>query len=1499
MKKRYLFLMALFSLTTLFTGRAFAADPPKSEYDRAMAAIEDDIYYITTTTEDGVKFYITTTGTLTTDKENEDAVFSISKVSGGGLYDIGLNINPGTGYHFSNTNLQNSKAILHPENGAFALTNENDRNDWERQVPFMNEEGKIAIRSCNVAYGESSWNDAGRTFWTYEVEDIELATPCYTYDPAYVWEFEAPEDQIRITNILNGIFNQYDECVYDSGEGESMNMGTDFGQHADIDSWNEFFALLMEVQELLDNKFLDPDYDLNSDPDAITLEYARNLERQADSLYQAILDSEVPYAIPQNGYYRIIAHNRYKSTYDESGFVDKAIAASYDKDHIGKAVYGTLRRDLANYLWKLTQVGDSIMIQNAGMGTYISSSLSDAGDNKVVMTQDIEDASCLMFDYAAFDYVEPDGIGDDKDIFAIRLNRSPRDPNGRYFHQMNHASAKDENSPWGTYGTDSGTEQELGFWRRTYDNDLTRADAWASEWFLEYVDDAEAEQIIDDFEIFKNHDVLVAENNALRAEVLAAMTTAKDVIRTGLIKTASQMSSPYSQNDLGTSRDGGDLSAGVLIDGDKSTYWHSAWQNTPEEPHYIQIADMEDMVDLCELYVCDRNTTSGNWPNEFTLYGSNDPEAEAEAWEEIAVMPLQTGASVENTIPFNSPTSYKYVRVTATNKDNYFWHAAELQIFTVRDNPNSQFAALGEIAEALESAYNDNMAIDDASLTTEDYEALLKAYKAFLAGMVDPTELRAALAAYKNVTKGVIEGTEPGQWKNTAVADEFDDLYAEIEAYDKAGRYNAAQNHKYAVMLKAMAKSVQEGANTVNADTWYRIMFPTEEMYTDYGFALTTPGGDSKIIDNPNMWGYYVTSGIRTDEIGTNDEGEEAPTGNYYLEFVGKDDVREGMSMYFANPDDIADPDVSMFRFVEREQETTDFSDLFKGVKENMLMALDMSQTFTRGDALITSAAQLSSNASDSSEGQHIEYLIDGSINTYWHSDYHKNTLAPGYIQVAFDEPVSGYIQVDVTRRQNASNGHIVRMYIVGSNDGENWTNVGYLETPFTNQNESVSSLPVYIDGSYSYLRFILTNRYGTDGGGNTEFDPFAQVSSADEYNSLWTYFHAAEFQIYPLTVDKALNASGNSLFNAFTAANKIIFKDATAEDVAAAVKAYRTYRDSFNSIEGKTILPNGAEKAAPQYAIQNKATGLFINCKDANNANNSLELVPSYFEITAPGFERSFLHAKRLDGTDCSYLHAQNFDHRFVTWNNTQVEYNSGLVIREAEAFDAKQLPDFSFYKDIKPGRIYGWCNSVTVTPTPTEECVAYTPLGQFTDEEEGTFLALKEIKTIPAGEPAFYIYGDTTVYDPEDDYVEPIAFTIPASEQPVVKGKMVNGVLGSLVNHTLEAHEIYFSGNHAVCIHSTGYYLAGPCVALDIDNCPQFDPYANDYDFAIALGQAAKDAADGVENVPAAIEKISQPGNVYSMDGKLLRSGATLNSLKALGRGMYILNGVKVVVK
>ena len=1498
MRKHYLLLMSLlFPLATMmFSGNAYAQTD--EEYEAALASITDGgTYYITTDVE-GLKYYMTNGGYLIASRE-EASMFTFNKKTGGSYKTYGFQLYSGGSYFSNPVNSSYTDDVITDDH-----INTSTRGDatWETQVFFL-KDGLYAIRACNCSYAESSWNHVGSSFWT-AIGDVAS----YDYTPQYIWSLEAPEDKDKIITVLQNIFTTYEEQVWDYGDGETMNIGTGFGQRSDVDTWTKFWTLLQYVNDTLD-KMLDPKSDYFSSPDAITLEQANQYRADADSMYQVILDSEVPYTV-EDGYYRIYAHNRYKSTFDESGFVDKAIAASFDKDHENKIVFSTLQKERANFLWKFTksESGDSILLQNAGMGTYISLA-SSIKEGKLVTTPDVSQAGYVMFDYA-YDgpqYVEPDGIGDDKDIFCIRFTQDPR-AGERYFHQNGHSSVRDDSSPWGNYGVDTGKEQEMGFWRRTWDYDNTRSDFNASEWFLEFVPAEEAEEIIANFEAYKNHDVLVVMNNELRAKVLETLTLAKDVIKTKLITSADQMSSPYSHNDqAGNGRDGGDLSAGVLIDGDPSTYWHSAWQNSPEGQHYIELSGMEYMIGDCEFYLQERAGAANDRPKQFRIVGSDNLKNPDEDWEEIAIIDIPNfAAGAESTVPFYVETAYPYVRVIGTDCDpsyRTFWHAAELQISTVRDNPNSQFALLGEVAEELESIYEANAATPDEDITPDMYQALLEAYKTFLSsGLVDPAELRAALAAYAKVTEAVVEGTNPGQWKDTQVAKDYDDLYAEVEAYDKAGKYNAAQNHKYAVMLKAMKKSVMEQANVIETDKWYRIMYPTEEMYDEYGFSKD--GGDktSLIEEQGTLFGTFVTIGKEVSEETTdlNEQGEEVTVTVNHIETLDAEDIRESNRMFFMGEDEIDYEDASEFRFVEREADAADYTSLFSEVKENMSMALDMSTTYTRGEALITDPKQLSSNANDKSEGLHIENLIDGNINTYWHSDYHKEFLEPGYIQVALNEPVSGLIQIDVTRRQNATNGHIVRMYIQGSNDAETWTNVGYIETPFTNQNESVTSQPVDLDGTYSYLRFTMTYRYGTDAGGNMEFDPFAKITSADEYNTLWTYFHAAEFQIYPVTLDKELDANGKALEQAFVTANKVILVDATAEDLAAAAQGYKAFKDEFNAQEGKAVLPNGADKAPSTYAIQNKATGLFINAKGGNSNDIYLKTIPTFFTYSAPGYQRSFLHGQNIDGTNCTYLHAGESNRRLCTWNANTPGSNSGLVICEVEE-EYEAPAEFTYYKDVKPGRIIDWCNSVSITPVDApEEAVAYAAVGQYTEEEDGAiFLALKALETIEAGQPALFIYGDTLDYDAEDDYVEPIKFSIPGDAEIVVKGAMTNGLIGTLVTTPLDPCLIYFDGNHAACPTEDQSLAVTPCSAiLDLDNCPQVDPNG-EYDFSICLGQAGTDAADGVKNIPTAIEKISQPGAVYSMDGKLLRTGATLNSLKSMGKGMYILNGVKVVVK
>ena len=1549
----------------MFTsGNANAADPDKALYEAALQAIPSGAYYITTEV-DGVKYYVTASGALeerTEFLETEDGLFTINQVDGGGYATIGWHINGANG-HFSNTTLTDNKANLHPGTHVFRLDTGNNRNDWESQVFFLNEEGKVAIRSCNTGYGESSWADAGRAFWTYEVDEAGDPVytdygldPCYSYEPAFIWTLEQPTGFAQVKLVFDGIYSKYENLIWEDDPDNpfNINMGTEFGQYAGYETWYKLWEFLQEVNAWCD-KFVEPDYDYYTDADAPSLEDANRYAATADSLYLAVLESEVQYTLPEgDGYYRIVAHNRYASTSDESGFVDKALAASFEDAHKDKAVYGTLIRDKAkaraNYLWKLTQKGDSILMQNAGLGTYVS--FSSPAQGRIIMTEDVNDASCVQFDYA-YDgpqYVEPDGEGDDRDIFSIRLASEtrqqawPADNEGNisynhqasYFHQNNHSSKTDDTSPWGNYGVDTNQDQEVSFWIRTWDANRT-TDLNTSEWYLEYVPEDEAAEIIKNFEAIFNHDVLVAQNNALREKVAETLALAKDVIVTKMITKADQLSSPNSDEAEGTN-------IGNLIDGDAETFWHTSWHNSHQYPrmnysdgenevecHYLQISGMKDFAGDCQMYFRERAGADNDRPTKVVLMGTDElpeiPEGEEDSyvdygddWTEMAVLTLpHTGKGEENTLDFVVRQGFNYVRVLVPEVNSgfrTFWHAAEIQFYTVAENPNSQFNQMGAVAQTLERTYNSNCATADEDITLEIYEALLKAYNDFLAsGLVDPAEMRAALATYAKATEGVVEGKNPGYWSDMKVVNDYNKLYAEVDAYNKAGKYDASQIHKYAVMLKAMQKSVAEQANGVKTDNWYRIMFPTEEMYDAYEFGKD--GGDNcnelTPEDQKTMWGTFVSAGkLESEEVQDVDEygdplydeeGNEVMKTIQWLEAIGGEDLREGNRLFFENDEEIEDKDASMFRFVELESDADDYTPLFRDVKENMEMALDMSVTYTKGEALITNVSQLSSNASDEAEGKDLGALIDGNPSTFWHSDWHQKVIAPPYLQVALNEPVSGMIEVDVVRRNNTF-GHIVSMYIQGSNDAETWTNIGYMNIPYGGTpGEEAHSQAIELGGTYSYLRFINTRRAELD----FDFDPFAEVPSKDKYNVAdpegYTYFHSAEFQIYPVTADNALNTSGKALQAAYTTANKVVLKDATAADLTAAAKAYKTFKDEINRKEGKAVLPNGLDKAPATYALQNKATGLYVWVSGTGNQNNILlKTVPTLVGYKAIGYERSLLSAKTVAGESCNNLHAGESNRRFCTWGSTEPTSNSGLIICEAD--EAYKAPaEFTYTKDIRLGQIYGLVNSVSITPKDAPDLAyAYTPLGQYTVENEGIFLALKEINTIAAGEPAFYIYGDTMSYnvnEGDDPEYAPVKFTFAGNAVPVTEGKMVNGVLGSLVNHTLAAHEVYFSGNRAICINATGYYISGPCAVLDLDTCcPQVDPNGN-YDFSIFIGELPQDAVDGVKNIETAIEKISQPGNVYSMDGKLLRTGATLNSLKALGSGMYILNGVKVIVK
>ena len=193
MRKVKLLLAAALSLVA-WTGTMAQTQHNAENYEAAKTAITEGTYRIKTTVS-GTDYYVTTSGTLTSNLAGA-GYFDISQTSGG-YFGTGFRINGASG-RFTNPPLSNSLANLKPGNFA---TSSNDRADWERQILYKNGDGKYAIRSCNCQDGTSSWNDAARTHWTtYLVGDV--VTPCYSYTAEYIWDFEGPLTAVNVAYRL-------------------------------------------------------------------------------------------------------------------------------------------------------------------------------------------------------------------------------------------------------------------------------------------------------------------------------------------------------------------------------------------------------------------------------------------------------------------------------------------------------------------------------------------------------------------------------------------------------------------------------------------------------------------------------------------------------------------------------------------------------------------------------------------------------------------------------------------------------------------------------------------------------------------------------------------------------------------------------------------------------------------------------------------------------------------------------------------------------------------------------------------------------------------------------------------------------------------------------------------------------------------------------------------------------------------------------------------------
>ena len=315
-------------------------------------------------------------------------------------------------------------------------------------------------------------------------------------------------------------------------------------------------------------------------------------------------------------------------------------------------------------------------------------------------------------------------------------------------------------------------------------------------------------------------------------------------------------------------------------------------------------------------------------------------------------------------------------------------------------------------------------------------------------------------------------------------------------------------------------------------------------------------------------------------------------------------------------------------------------------------------------------------------------------------------------------------------------------------------------------------------------------------------------------------------------------------------------------------------------------------------FAIQNKATGLFLH------SNTKLSVQPGIFTQVISGYGQNAFFVNSLEGKEISPLHLAQNQTVLCTWGDragkgwTDSDGRRGsFFIEEVEDVAGYTFGDFKM--NFNSGNIYGCCFPVPITvknPAQgnlwTVAAIKRTP-GENNKENVKVTLGLITDANVPAGRPFLYVAaGDYYPEDgPEDAYPSDFSFTFDLVSEPQTNGYLKGTFDGKAIQEKFLAVGSGH-GEEALVFMDKGKSVGDNSVYItDID--PEAGAFPNKTELEIEFNTTIE---DGIDNV---LQKLSKTSDIYTLDGRLVSKGGNLNTLRNMQPGVYIVNGVKIVVK
>lgn len=374
---------------------------------------------------------------------------------------------------------------------------------------------------------------------------------------------------------------------------------------------------------------------------------------------------------------------------------------------------------------------------------------------------------------------------------------------------------------------------------------------------------------------------------------------------------------------------------------------------------------------------------------------------------------------------------------------------------------------------------------------------------------------------------------------------------------------------------------------------------------------------------------------------------------------------------------------------------------------------------------------------------------------------------------------------------------------------------------------------------------------------------------------ALWNkYFTVAQLDQEKMTVSIPAEEEGGEETEKEITINRVV----AYEDGEVIFRNQAIYLDDDADITNKDMsLFRFVAVGDTAYVMQNKATGLFVGAYSGVR----LDVIPSLIKVQAIGYGQNLIIPTNLmTNVKQSNLNAQRVNNIVTSYNETAPGSRSAFYLEEAGDVDAS-YDGTEFFMNLKPGSVNSFCYPMDIKPGDFMEF--YDVVGV----EDGV-IKLNPITEVNAGRPFIFICDGDYVADADDK--EPYSFYHGYElYKEAIAGPLLKGTY-STINLP----------KGALTTHADGF-VVGESDVMSLYNVPAYTAYIQKEEmFSLTIDYTYEilDPAlpDGMNTV---LQKVAATGELYTIDGRLVSRNANLNDLKRFGKGLYILNGVKVVVK